>query len=196
MLQTILTTASESLAFLPALLCNLVFFTLTGWVLWFRLGGLLGQVRGRMTILLVVGLFGLVFVGFLSLGLAMAGWFSAVSFFGVWALSLGALAFDGWRRGRWAAHVAQWRAAQPIPGWFWLLLCLWLLLYGRPFEMVIGGSDPGVYINIAAQIAEQGTISVKSPVLNALAPGFKSNWAGIHPGCLTSSRTNCPVTSG
>ena len=170
MLQTILTTASESLAFLPALLCNLVFFTLTGWVLWFRLGGLLGQVRGRMTILLVVGLFGLVFVGFLSLGLAMAGWFSAVSFFGVWALSLAALTWDGWRRGLWKAHCDQWRLAQRLPVWTVPLFLLWMLLFARPFDLVTGGRDPGVYVNTAAQIAEQGGLAVADPFFADLDP--------------------------
>jgi hypothetical protein len=163
------TIASQAFDFLPALFYNLVFFALTGWALWFRFGGLIGPIHRRITILLIIGVLGLILVGFLSLGLAMAGWFSVVSFYGVWAMIVAILAWDGRRRGNWMKQVAQWRAAQPLPAWFWLLICLWLLLYCRPFEMVIGGSDPGVYVNIAKQIAEQGTITTRSPIFAGLA---------------------------
>ena len=181
--QTISIVASQAFSFLPAIFYNLGLLTLSGWVLWFRFGGLLGHVGRRLTILLIAGLLGLIFVGFLSLGLAMAGWFSAASFYGAWAVILAALAWDGWRRGRWKAHLAQWRAAQPLPVWFWLLALLWLLLYGRPFEMLIGGRDPGVYVNTAAQIAEQGSIVVTDPFFADLPAAVQRPLVWCYPNC-------------
>ncbi|MFO7631543.1 MAG: glycosyltransferase family 39 protein, partial [Caldilinea sp.] len=163
----------QALDFGPALCGVLGFVALTGWMLWFRFGDLFGDARRQVTILAIAGILGLGFIGYLGLGFALAGWFSASRFFGVWALVMMLLAADGWRRGRWPAHLAQWRFAQPLPIYFWLLISLWLLLYIRPFDLVIGGRDPGVYVNTAAQIAEQGGLAVLDPFLADLTPAIQ-----------------------
>ena len=51
-----------------------------------------------------------------------------------------------------------------------LLLLLWLLLYTRPFELVVGGRDPGIYINTAARIAARGGLAVPDAFFARITP--------------------------
>ncbi|MFZ0546352.1 MAG: hypothetical protein WAM60_12985 [Candidatus Promineifilaceae bacterium] len=56
------------------------------------------------------------------------------------------------------------------------VLVVWLLgagwLFFRPHEFVIGGADAGVYVNLAANIAENGRILIDDPILAELDPAL------------------------
>jgi hypothetical protein len=60
------------------------------------------------------------------------------------------------------------------PHWVAIGFVLALLAYGwlftlPPFEMVLGGVDPGVYVNTAAQIRASGAILIHDPIVLAAA---------------------------
>src|SRR5207244_1538863 len=48
------------------------------------------------------------------------------------------------------------------------LLVLGVAILARPHEYVLGGLDPGVYVNTAASIATRGTITYQDPAMLAL----------------------------
>jgi len=67
------------------------------------------------------------------------------------------------RYGRDEAPGATWSACLPL-----LLVALGLWLYFPPAEYVIGGKDPGVYLNEGIQIAQRGRLIVRDPVVAAV----------------------------
>lgn len=96
-----------------------------------------------------------------GLALALAGRFSAWPMLGA---GLFAAALWAWRfRGEADAGVPalRWRHAWPI-------LLLALLLRLPPANVVQGGQDPGVYANVAAQIARTGGFAIDDPVYRRL----------------------------
>jgi hypothetical protein len=130
-------------------------------------------------------------VGWTAFLLAELGWFSAGAVGGVWLLLTGGL-FALWlRRGQprpqFAAVIP---ALAPRPPLFprlengrWLepvLLLLWaaaaLWLFFRPHQFIKGAADAGVYVNLAAEIAQNGRLALHDELLAAmpaeLAPLF------------------------
>ncbi len=159
----------QTLQYLPGLAFNLVFYGLTAAVLWLTLGGRAGPFARRTGILVTAGLLAGLLIGFLALVLALVGWFSAASFYGLWAAALGLGLAHAVRSGRWRDALASWRAAAALPRWLPFLVLLWLLLYTRPFELVVGGRDPGIYVNTAAQIAAAGRLALPDPFFARLS---------------------------
>lgn len=159
----------QALPFLPGLAFNLALSGLTAAVLWLSLGGHAGPFARRTGILMTASLLAGLLIGFLALALALAGWFSPASFYALWAAALGLGLAHAVRSGRWRDALASWRAAAPLPRWLPLLLLLWLLLYTRPFELVVGGRDPGIYVNTAAQIATTGRLALPDPFFARLS---------------------------
>ncbi len=155
--------ARQTFPNLPGLAFNLVFYGLTAALLWLSLGSRAGTFARRTGILVTAGLLAGLLIGFLALALALAGRFSPAGFYGLWAAALGLGLVHARRTGHWRSAIRSWQAAAPLPRWLWLLLLLWLLLYTRPFELVVGGRDPGIYVNTAAQIATAGRLALPDP---------------------------------
>ncbi len=64
-----------------------------------------------------------------------------------------------------------------IPVWVeYLLVALWAvaagMLFFRPHEITFGGADAGVYVNLAAHIANEGSVRIDEPVLADLDPSL------------------------
>lgn len=57
---------------------------------------------------------------------------------------------------------------EPIFLLLWFLVALWLFF--RPHEFIIGGADAGVYVNLAASIAENGRILIHDPTFEQVPP--------------------------
>ena len=78
----------------------------------------------------------------------------------LYSLSLG---WRLWRSGEsWRFHCAppdRWEAA------LWVLVLVSLLLYGRPHEYILGGADAGVYVNIGANLARTGRLTIVDPLV-------------------------------
>ena len=74
--------------------------------------------------------------------------------------------FMGWRLRR---SGASWRIQCTPPdrweGALWALVLVSLLLYGRPHETILGGADPGVYVNIGANLAQTGRLTIVDPLV-------------------------------
>ena len=97
------------------------------------------------------------------------------------ALTALSLRRRGWRPVRRAVEPAA-RLSLPLVGWTIpagvepLLLALWLAgaaaLFMRPHEITWGGADAGVYVNLAAYLAEHGTLRIEDDVLAGLDPGL------------------------
>src|SRR6185295_15960651 len=51
------------------------------------------------------------------------------------------------------------------------VLAVWR--FGPPSEYVIGGKDPGVYVNAGVQIAQRGTLAYHDPVVAAIPPAAR-----------------------
>ena len=125
--------------------------------------------------------------GWLGLVLAEFGWFSYWLLLAcVFALGVGAMlwrrSLPGWRRvqqrGAPSGLVAGWHGAQGAREAlvsklavsrfdYWLLgiAFLFALLVIRPFEVVRGGLDAGVYANIAAAVVRTGGIVLYDPIV-------------------------------
>jgi 4-amino-4-deoxy-L-arabinose transferase-like glycosyltransferase len=74
------------------------------------------------------------------------------------------------------AGRTRWREIRPAPVRWSVILPLCLIVLGAwrffpPSEYIIGGKDPGVYVNAGIQIAQRGAIIVRDPVV-AMVPPF------------------------
>ena len=103
-----------------------------------------------------------------------------------WLLLVGALVlaaagfFRQSRRKEQGGSTALSSLAVPFTQWTlpgrveYLLVALWLagatLIYFRPHEIMWGGADAGVYINLGAYLEQQGTLVVKDELLAELPP--------------------------
>jgi len=105
--------------------------------------------------------------GWLGCVLAEIGLFSLPLLLGLDTLYVVLLGLALWRRG------GPWRVSVAQPGLVtWLLLIVLLLgviLFFRPHEMILGGSDAGVYVNLGASIAKSGSLLIRDPDLAELS---------------------------
>ena len=81
------------------------------------------------------------------------------------------------------SRLAFGRAA-PHPGWSALppigIAALGLWLYFPPTEYVIGGRDPGTYLNEGVQIAQRGGIVIEDPVIASVPAPFRDLFFPSH----------------
>ena len=52
-------------------------------------------------------------------------------------------------------------------------LALWVVFYVPPAEYVVGGKDPGVYMNEGIQIAQRGSLTVTEPLVASIPEEFR-----------------------
>jgi hypothetical protein len=127
--------------------------------------------RGWLDTLFVSFLFSLCISSWSALILVEIGSFSATRVLGLSVLScVGLFSLVG--RPRWArmrnANRHLWGRADR---WTWvmvLLVILACLLFFRPHEYILGGSDAGVYVNLGAHIARTGSLLYTDPDLAAI----------------------------
>jgi hypothetical protein len=116
----------------------------------------------------------------LTLALASAGWYRYERLLGLNA-GLSALALLVWRRALRASGDAA-RPARPTPAALvpvaLVALCLWL--YGQPAEYVMGGKDPGAYMNAGIQIAQRGALETIDPVVSSVPPAMRDLFFPSH----------------
>lgn len=70
----------------------------------------------------------------------------------------------------------------PRPGWAAIapasLVVLGCWLYVPPSEYVIGGKDPGIYVNQGIQIAQRGTLTISDPTIRDVPERFRPLFRG------------------
>jgi len=132
---------------------------------------------------------GLAAIGWTALALAELGWFSTGRLAALWLVAVLLLAFAGRRRLGRGLRALKPAAEGPAPDRLnvlgdlrlspcleaaglvvWLAAATWLFF--RPHEFVMGGADAGVYVNMAAQVADQGNLLIDDPTLAALDPAL------------------------
>ncbi|MCB9422043.1 MAG: glycosyltransferase family 39 protein [Ardenticatenaceae bacterium] len=135
---------------------------------------------------------GLLTMGWLAFVLAELGWFSILTLALLWAGLSFLLALRLYRHGfsgRLAISPTQVkRLFASLPDWVeWLALGLWLVaavyLFGRPHQFIIGGADAGVYVNLSAEIAENGRITIQDDFLASIP-------ANLYPALLRSQKND------
>ncbi len=116
---------------------------------------------------------GLLTIGWLALLLAEIGAFSLPALAA--GLALVAATMGGvrlFRQGKLAASDHVQATTRAWDKWEMAALSVWLvaaaIVYFRPHEFVIGGADAGVYVNLGANIANTGSITIRDPLLGAL----------------------------
>ena len=161
----------------PALVVIVAGCFLPGWFL-VRCFGLDGEglPGGRLVCYFAAFTAGVLLVGWTAFVLAEVGWFSIQLLGVLWLFAAVALFLSSRRllqvqitSGRMArdlpnhatAFSARWIEAAVLG--IWLVAAGWLFF--RPHEFIIGGADAGVYINLAASIAESGRILINDPIL-------------------------------
>jgi 4-amino-4-deoxy-L-arabinose transferase-like glycosyltransferase len=116
---------------------------------------------------------GLIIMGWLAFVLAELGSFSIFTLGLLWA-GLSLFLVLRRRHGSHGQFVFTPPPAKQIfaflPGWVeWAALGLWLVaavyLFGRPHQFVVGGADAGVYVNLGAEIAKNGSILIQDDFL-------------------------------
>lgn len=102
-----------------------------------------------------------------ALALAALGWYSLTHVIVADLMASAVVAL--WSRGD-----LKLPAGAPRPGLSALppivLLGLALWLYTPPGELLLGGKDPGVYVNEGVQIAQRGSLVIRDPVVASVPP--------------------------
>lgn len=94
---------------------------------------------------------------------------------GMWCLALGVLF-----RTLWLVRPARLRAA---PAALWMILLLsGAAVFSRPHETVLGGQDPGAYVNSAVSFARRGRIAYEDEMLARVAPESRGEFLYGHAG--------------
>jgi hypothetical protein len=111
-----------------------------------------------------------------TLGLASVGWYGYGRLLGI-NVGLSAAALLLWRGQLFAPGAARptWTAIVPIG---LVAFCLWR--YGPPAEYVMGGKDPGAYMNAGIQIAQRGALETTDPVVVSVPKPFRDLFFPSH----------------
>jgi 4-amino-4-deoxy-L-arabinose transferase-like glycosyltransferase len=147
--------------------------------------------------------FGVIILGWITLLLAELGFFSITLLSGLWLALVVVLAVI-MRRGTRQRDVSEpdepdleepaheqgagfAGSSLKVPGWLqyallglWLIMAVWLFF--RPHQYVLGAADAGVYVNLAASIADSGGILIDDPTLMALDEALQSSLLRTIPG--------------
>jgi hypothetical protein len=111
--------------------------------------------------------------------LAELGIFSLTAVCALTAGYSGVLLLVAWRRGQ-----RLWPRWATPDRWDLILLVLVVIaipLYARPHEYILGGADAGVYINIGANLAKTGRLTVEDPLVAEVPPAARSMFFRQHP---------------
>jgi hypothetical protein len=111
-----------------------------------------------------------------TLGLASVGWYRYGRLLGVNA-GLSAAALLLWRGQLFARGATRPTLASIAPVAL-VALCLWR--YGPPAEYVMGGKDPGAYVNAGIQIAQRGALATTDPVVASVPKPFRDLFFPSH----------------
>jgi hypothetical protein len=120
-----------------------------------------------------------------TLALASVGWYRYGRLLGLnTALSVTALLV--WRRALWSRSPAAPPRRRPTIGEIGAalapvaLVALGLWLYSPPAEYVMGGKDPGAYMNTGIQIAQRGALETRDPVVASVPPPLRDLFFPSH----------------
>lgn len=161
---------------------SLLAFFLPGYAVWSRLGRNGEGSQGLLTILPIITV-SILISGILGMLLAQLGIFSFVT----WSVTV--LAFSAILLSRnfikleFTSPFKIPRNSYRLLGLFAILTTAAALVF-RPFEWIVGGRDPGVYFNTAAQIALNGSILAHDQLMAALPEtSFSSLYIAVKPSC-------------
>ena len=108
-----------------------------------------------------------------ALSLAAAGWYRWDRLLWVsWALSVLLAAVIGRKRLALGATAPRPGPTALIPAVL-VGLALAVFFHVPPSEYVMGGKDPGTYMNEGIQIAQRGSLSVRDPLVASIPPKFR-----------------------
>jgi hypothetical protein len=138
----------------------------------------------NLPLLFAALILGMVWLGWSALILAELGRFGLASFLAIWGLLVGALLIQEFSSRRAVTFPATTKDEESRHSgeikwdtWEWLVLAVWLAaaiwLFFRPHEYILGGADAGVYVNLGAELAQNGSFRIIDPSLAALAPTFR-----------------------
>ena len=83
-----------------------------------------------------------------------------------------------WRRSLSLAGMAPRPGTGALMAVLLVALCAWR--FSSPAEYIIGGKDPGAYVNEGVQIAQRGTLVIRDPVVSAVPPVFRDLFFPAH----------------
>jgi hypothetical protein len=106
----------------------------------------------------------------LTLGLALAGWYSFERLLAIEAGLVAALAVACRGRLRLGTDAPRPGIGALVPV---AIVAGGLWLYGTPAEYVLGGKDPGGYVNEGVQIAQRGALVATDPVIASVPAEFR-----------------------
>jgi hypothetical protein len=106
----------------------------------------------------------------LTIGLAVPGWYRFERLLLIEALLCLAIVVVCRGRLRWGATAARPGVGALVPV---AIVAGGLWLYGTPAEYVLGGKDPGGYVNEGVQIAQRGALVAHDPVIAGVPAEFR-----------------------
>jgi hypothetical protein len=174
-------TIVEILFLLPT---GLLTFFLPGYAVWSRLGRD-GMEPPRLQTALAIATVSVLISGILGMLLAQVGVFSLATWSATVLAFSAVLLSDNFRRRKfpWPFKVSKDRRSLLL----FAILAIFAAQVYRPFEWVVGGRDPGVYFNTAAQIAINGSILVHDKLMAALPEAsFGSLYYAVKPNCQSA----------
>ncbi|MCB9433939.1 MAG: hypothetical protein H6668_18370 [Ardenticatenaceae bacterium] len=163
---------------MPSSLALLLIFTaatLPGWLIVRRFPNFDGDFLEQLMASLIVGI---TLTGTLALLLAQFGLFSLPVLTILWLLLTTAFWLTAPRTPHPTPHTPPPNLQSPISNPQSLLLLLWLplalYLFLRPHEFILGAADAGVYINLGAEIAQNGGLIIEDDFLAALPESLQT----------------------
>lgn len=151
-----------------------LFFVLPGYLVWVAVGG---QGAGRRQVLLPTFVFEVVltsalWTGWLGVLLLQVARFSFRNLAaGTALLTVGLSLWSLRRRRAWLPRIRRSTLELVLLG---VLLALAAALFFHPHEFVVGGADAGVYVNLGAAIASNGSWVTQNAVIADVDPGLYS----------------------
>jgi len=106
----------------------------------------------------------------LTLALAAFGWYRFERLLAIEAILCVAILLIGRGKLRYGTDAARPGVGAIVPI---VLVAGGLWLYGTPAEYVLGGKDPGGYVNEGVQIAQRGGLVTVDPVIASVPPEFR-----------------------
>jgi len=161
-----------------------VIFVIPGWLTWYAFCGNRNS-SARLNIIELMFLkilISIIIVSVFSLLLAVVGWFS-LNLLVVFTALYNIILIICFRK-----SIFRFGFSGAVFDVTVLLLLIILIvagtLYLRPFEYILGGWDPGVYVNTGINIAKTGAIRIYDPLLDSMDPAEQRPFYHIRGGLL------------